>query len=95
LAVLSFISSVAGFLHIDTENVIPRKGDGIMDIFVRGNDIDKALRDLKRTLQKDGFFKEIKKRKYYEKPSVKKKRKQAEAARRRRKAMRYRRPERD
>jgi small subunit ribosomal protein S21 len=66
-----------------------------MDIAVRGNDIDKALRDLKRTLQKDGFFREIKKRKYYEKPSVKKKRKQVEAERRRRKSMRNRRPERD
>ncbi len=71
------------------------KGESIVDVIVRGNDIEKALRDLKRTLQKEGFFKEIKKRKYYEKPSVKKKRKQAEAARRRRKAMRYRRPERD
>ncbi len=66
-----------------------------MDITVRGNDIERALRDLKRTLQKEGFFKEIKKRKHYEKPSVKKKRKQAEAARRRRKALRFRRPERD
>jgi len=66
-----------------------------LDITVRGNDIERALRDLKRTLQKEGFFKEIKKRKHYEKPSVKKKRKQAEAARRRRKALRFRRPERD
>lgn len=66
-----------------------------MDVHVRSNDIDRAIRDLKRTLQKEGFFKEIKKRRYYEKPSVKKKRKQAEAARRRRKAMRNRRPERD
>ncbi len=66
-----------------------------MDITVRGNDIDRALRDLKRTLQKDGFFKEIKKRNYYEKPSVKKKRKQVEAERRRRKAARRRYPERE
>lgn len=66
-----------------------------MDITVRGNDIERALRDLKRTLQKEGFFKEIKKRKYYEKPSVKKKRKQVEAARRRRKALRFKRPEKD
>ncbi|MHC1698427.1 MAG: 30S ribosomal protein S21 [Geobacteraceae bacterium] len=66
-----------------------------MDILVRGNDIEKALRDLKRSLQKDGFFKEMRTRKHYEKPSVKKKRKQLEAERRRRKAMRNRRPERD
>jgi small subunit ribosomal protein S21 len=73
----------------------PGKETISLDITVRGNDIERALRDLKRTLQKEGFFKEIKKRKHYEKPSVKKKRKQAEAARRRRKALRFRRPERD
>ncbi|HOP40580.1 MAG TPA: 30S ribosomal protein S21 [Geobacteraceae bacterium] len=66
-----------------------------MDVHVRSNDIDRAIRDLKRTLQKEGLFKEIKKRRYYEKPSVKRRRKQAEAERRRRKAMRKRRPERD
>ena len=66
-----------------------------MDVMVRGNDIEKALRDLKRNLQKEGLFRELKKRKYYEKPSVKKKHKQLEAERRRRKALRSRRPERD
>ncbi len=65
-----------------------------MDVTVRGNDIEKALRDMKRTLQKDGLFRELKKRRFYEKPSVKKKRKQLEAARRRRKALRMRRPDR-
>jgi len=71
------------------------RGEPILDVIVRGNDIEKALRDLKRSLQKDGFFREMRTRKYYEKPSVKKKRKQVEAERRRRKAMRNRRPERD
>lgn len=66
-----------------------------MQVTVQGNDLDRALRNLKKKLQMDGFFKEIKKRKHYEKPSVKKKRKQQEAARRRKKAMRYRKPERD
>lgn len=66
-----------------------------MDVTVRGNDIEKALRDLKRNLQKEGVFKELKKRKFYEKPSVKKKRKQLEAERRRRKALRLKRPARD
>jgi small subunit ribosomal protein S21 len=66
-----------------------------LTITVHGNDIEKALRDLKRTLQRDGLFKELKRRRFYEKPSVKKKRKQLDAARRRRKAMRFRRPERD
>lgn len=66
-----------------------------MNIIVHGNDIEKALRDMKRTIQKDGTFKELKNRRFYEKPSVKKKRKQLEAARRRRKALRFKRPERD
>lgn len=66
-----------------------------MDIVVIDNNVDKALRHLKRKLQNDGFFKEIKKRKHYEKPSVKKKRKRQEAERRRRKAMRFRKPEKD
>lgn len=65
-----------------------------MDVTVHGNDIERALRDMKRTLQKDGLFKELKKRRFYEKPSVKKKRKQLEAARRRRKALRFKRPDR-
>jgi small subunit ribosomal protein S21 len=66
-----------------------------LNIIVHGNDIEKALRDMKRTIQKDGIFKELKNRRFYEKPSVKKKRKQLEAARRRRKALRFKRPERD
>ena len=66
-----------------------------LTIIVHGNDIEKALRDLKRTVQRDGIFKEIKKRRFYEKPSVKKKRKQMEAERRRRKALRFKRRDRD
>ncbi len=66
-----------------------------MGITVHANDIDRALRDLKRMVQREGVLKDLKKRRYYEKPSVKKKRKQLEAARRRRKALRYRKPERD
>jgi small subunit ribosomal protein S21 len=53
------------------------------------------MRDLKRTLQREGLFKELKKRRFYDKPSVKKKRKQMEAERRRRKALRYKRRDRD
>lgn len=60
-----------------------------MQVSVQGNDVEKALKVLKRKLQSDGFFGEIKKRKHYEKPSVKKKRKQANAERRRRKSQRF------
>ena len=54
-----------------------------MDIKIYENDIEKALKILKRQLQKEGLFKEIKKRSFYEKPSEKKKRKQREARKKR------------
>jgi small subunit ribosomal protein S21 len=53
------------------------------------------MRNLKRKLQQDGLFRELKKRRFHEKPSVKKKRKQQEAQRRRRKALRFKKPDRD
>ena len=50
---------------------------------VRKNEsLDAALRRFKRTLSKDGVLAEVKKRKHYEKPSVKRKKK-SEAARKR------------
>ncbi len=60
-----------------------------MDIKVYENDIEKALRALKRQLLRDGLFKEIRKRRFYEKPSEKKKRKQREAKRKRVKEFRF------
>jgi small subunit ribosomal protein S21 len=55
-------------------------------IEVFDNQIEPALKSLKREMLKGGVFKEMKRRAYYEKPSVKRKRKQAEARRKRRKA---------
>ncbi len=52
-----------------------------MDYSARG--IDRALLVLKRKLSKEGVFKEMKKRAFYEKPSVARRRKCAEAERRR------------
>lgn len=60
-----------------------------MDIKVYANDVEKALKSLKRQLQKDGLFKEIKQRSFYEKPSVKAKRKHREALKKRLKAQRF------
>jgi small subunit ribosomal protein S21 len=60
-----------------------------LEIKVQGNDVERALKMLKTKLQKDGLFREIKNRKFYEKPSVKKKRKQAEARKRKVKTLRY------
>jgi small subunit ribosomal protein S21 len=54
-----------------------------LDVKIYENDIEKALKILKRQLQKEGLFKEMKKRSFYEKPSEKKKRKQREARKKR------------
>jgi small subunit ribosomal protein S21 len=61
-----------------------------LDIKIYGNDIERALKTLKRQLQKEGLFREIKKRSFYEKPSEKKKRKQREARKKRMKRTYYR-----
>ncbi|MDH3973910.1 MAG: 30S ribosomal protein S21 [Deltaproteobacteria bacterium] len=54
-----------------------------MEVRVQDNQLERALKDLKRKLAKEGVMKELKKRRFYEKPSVKKKRKQKEARKRR------------
>lgn len=48
-------------------------------------DVDKAIKILKKKMAQEGLYKEMKKRRFYEKPSVKQKRKSDEAERRRRK----------
>lgn len=62
---------------------------------VIGNEIDNALKNLKKAMLKAGLFKEMKRRVYYEKPSVRRKRKQADARRKRRKALRRAQPQDD
>lgn len=59
-----------------------------MRIEVFDNQIEPALKTLKKEMLKGGVFKEMKRRAYYEKPSVKRKRKQAEARKKRLKAAR-------
>ena len=56
-----------------------------------GNDIEKAIKILKRKVQNEGLLREIKTRSFYEKPSVKEKRKRAEARKTRAKAQKRRR----
>jgi small subunit ribosomal protein S21 len=58
------------------------------EVKVENNQIENAIKSLKRQLIRDGVLKELKNRRSYEKPSVKKKRKQREARRRRQKAAR-------
>ncbi len=59
-----------------------------MEIRVYDRDIEKAIRLLKRKMQHDGLFRELKNRRFYEKPSLKKKRKRREAQKRKMKNLR-------
>ena len=56
-----------------------------MQVFVRDNNVDQALRVLKKKMQREGVFREMKQRRAYEKPSERKTREKAEAIRRARK----------
>ena len=59
-----------------------------MQILVRDNNVDQALRVLKKKMQREGIFREMKLRGHYEKPSEKRVREEAEAIRRARKLAR-------
>jgi small subunit ribosomal protein S21 len=59
-----------------------------MQVLVRDNNVDQALRVLKKKLQREGVLRELKLRRHYEKPSEKAIRKKAEAIRRARKMAR-------
>ena len=61
-----------------------------MYVSVRDNNVDQALRILKKKMQREGVFREMKNRRVYEKPSEKKARELAESKRRVRKLMRKR-----
>lgn len=56
-----------------------------MQVSVRDNNIDQALRVLKKRMQRDGVFRDMRAKRAYEKPSEKRIRKREEAIRRRRK----------
>lgn len=57
-----------------------------MQVLVRDNNVDKALKVLKKKMQREGVFREMKARRAYEKPSEKRARQKSEAIRRKRKA---------
>jgi small subunit ribosomal protein S21 len=61
-----------------------------VQVLVRDNNVDQALRALKKKMQREGIFREMKMRDHYEKPSVKRAREKAEAVRRARKLARKR-----
>ena len=59
-----------------------------MQVLVRDNNVDQALRVLKKKMQREGIFRGMKQRRSYEKPSERKTREKAEAIRRARKLAR-------
>jgi len=61
-----------------------------VQVLVRDNNVDQALRALKKKMQREGIFREMKMRGHYEKPSEKRAREKAEAIRRARKLARKR-----
>jgi small subunit ribosomal protein S21 len=61
-----------------------------VQVLVRDNNVDQALRALKKKMQREGIFREMKMRDFYEKPSQKRAREKAEAVRRVRKLARKR-----
>jgi len=61
-----------------------------LQVLVRDNNVDQALKALKKKMQREGIFREMKLRNYYEKPSERRVREKAEAVRRARKLARKR-----
>ncbi len=61
-----------------------------MLVYVRDNNVDQALRALKKKMQREGIFREIKLRRHFEKPSEKRVREISEAIRRTRKLLKKR-----
>jgi len=68
----------------------PKEVSTIVQVVVRDNNVDQALKALKKKMQREGVFREMKLRRSYEKPSEKRAREKAEAVRRARKLARKR-----
>jgi len=62
----------------------------LVQVLVRENNVDQALKALKKKMQREGIFREMKMRRHYEKPSERRAREKAEAVRRTRKLARKR-----
>lgn len=61
-----------------------------VQVQVRDNNVEQALRALKKKMQREGIFRELRLRRHFEKPCERRKRERSEAARRYRKLMRKR-----
>jgi small subunit ribosomal protein S21 len=80
----------AGFARSNSGRYLKGVGRLFMQIIVRDNNVDQALRALKKKLQREGVYREMKLRRHYEKPSEKRARERAAAIRRARKLERKR-----
>ena len=54
----------------------------MVTVTVKNGNVDRAMRTLKKKLQKEGLLRELKQKQYFEKPSAKRKRKKAEGIKR-------------
>ena len=71
----------------------PPKDVIVLEVVVQDNEsLDRALRRFKRKVQRSGLYSELRKRRYYEKPSAQRKRKREAAIRRERRRQRRKRP---
>ena len=68
----------------------PEEAEGLVHVVVRENNVDQALKALKKKMQREGIFREMKMRRHYEKPSERRARERSEAVRRARKLARKR-----
>jgi small subunit ribosomal protein S21 len=73
---------------LSTDNTPKRGYIFLVEVIVRDNNVDQALRALKKKMQREGLFREMKMRRHYEKPAEARVRKAAEAKRRARKLAR-------
>jgi small subunit ribosomal protein S21 len=94
---VAFVVSAADPQHAADRNpsTCPPFGQAIGDVrqvqvLVRDNNVDQALKALKKKMQREGVFREMKLRRHYEKPSERRAREAAEAVRRARKMERKR-----
>jgi small subunit ribosomal protein S21 len=81
------------FCHLRLGHPPRREGKedlSAVQVHVRDNNVDQALRALKKKMQREGIFREMKLRRHFEKPSQRRKRERAEAKRRYRKLLRKR-----
>jgi small subunit ribosomal protein S21 len=77
-------------IHTSAHPGLEDREERRVQVLVRDNNVDQALKALKKKMQREGIFREMKLRGHYEKPSERKAREKAEAVRRARKLARKR-----